>query len=113
MDQTGDIKLQANLEYRARLFGNLYGAAFLDAGNIWAMRDDGYRANSKFKIKNLADQMAVGTGIGLRYDLEFFVLRVDWGVGIHLPYDTGKRGYYNIPHFKDGQSLHLAIGYPF
>ena len=113
MDQTGDIKLQANLEYRTRLFGNLYGAAFLDAGNIWAMHDDGYRANSKFKLKNLADQMALGTGIGIRYDLEFFVLRVDWGVGIHLPYDTGKRGYYNIPHFKDGQSLHLAIGYPF
>lgn len=113
MDQTGDIKLQANLEYRTRLFGNLYGAAFLDAGNIWAMRDDGVRSGSKFKLKNLADQLAVGTGIGIRYDLEFFVLRVDWGVGIHLPYDTGKHGYYNIPRFKDGQSLHLAIGYPF
>lgn len=113
MDQTGDVKLQANLEYRARLFGNLYGAAFLDAGNIWAMRDDGYRSNSKFKLKNLADQLAVGTGIGVRYDLEFFVLRIDWGIGIHLPYDTGKKGYYNIRHFKDGQSLHLAIGYPF
>lgn len=113
MDQTGDIKLQANLEYRTRLFGNLYGAAFLDAGNIWAMRDDGVRPNSKFKLKNLADQLAVGTGIGIRYDLEFFVLRVDWGVGIHLPYDTGKHGYNNIPRFKDGQSLHLAIGYPF
>lgn len=113
MDQTGDIKLQANLEFRNRLFGNLYGAAFIDAGNVWALRDDGYRHGGKFHLKNIADQMAVGTGIGLRYDLDFFVIRVDWGIGIHLPYDTGKRGYYNIPKFSDGQSIHLAIGYPF
>jgi len=110
MDQTGDIKLQANIEYRPRLFGNLYGALFLDAGNVWALRDDGYRANSKLKLKNLLKEMALGTGIGLRYDLEFFVLRLDWGIGLHLPY---KKGFYNIPTFGDGQSLHFAIGYPF
>lgn len=110
MDQTGDIKIQANLEYRPRLFGNLYGAIFLDAGNVWAMRDDGYRANSKFKVRNIIKEMALGTGVGLRYDLEFFVLRIDWGVGLHLPY---KSGFYNIPSFGDGQSIHFAIGYPF
>ena len=47
LDQTGDIKLQANVEFRPRIFGNLYGAVFLDAGNVWAMRDDGYRAGSE------------------------------------------------------------------
>lgn len=110
MDQTGDIKLQANLEYRFRLFGNLYGATFLDAGNVWALRDDGYRTNSVFKVKNLLKETALGTGVGLRYDLEFFVLRLDWGVGLHVPY---KSGFYNISSFGDGQSLHFAIGYPF
>ncbi len=110
MDQTGDIKLQANLEYRFRLFGNLYGATFLDAGNVWALRDDGYRRNSVFKVKNLLKETALGTGVGLRYDLEFFVLRLDWGVGLHVPY---KSGFYNISSFGDGQSLHFAIGYPF
>ena len=110
MDQTGDIKFQANLEYRPRLFGNLYGAIFLDAGNVWAMRDDGYRNASKFKINNALKEMALGTGIGIRYDLEFFVLRLDWGIGIHVPYKTG---FYNMKSFGDSQSLHFAIGYPF
>ena len=54
--------------------------------------------------------MAVGTGVGLRYDLDFFVIRVDWGVGLHLPY---KSGFYNLPNFGDSHSLHFAIGMPF
>lgn len=110
LDQTGDIKFLANLEYRSRLFGNLYGAIFLDAGNIWAMHDDESRPYAKFKIKNVLKEMALGTGVGVRYDLDFFVIRLDWGIGLHLPY---KSGFYNIPSFKDGQSIHLAIGYPF
>lgn len=110
LDQTGDIKFQVNLEYRPRLFGNLYGALFFDAGNVWALHDDASRPNSKFKLSKIVEQMAVGTGVGLRYDLDFFVIRVDWGVGLHLPY---KSGFYNLPNFKDSQSIHLAIGYPF
>lgn len=110
LDQTGDIKFLANLEYRSRLFGNLYGAIFLDAGNVWAMHDDESRPYAKFKIKNVLKEMALGTGVGVRYDLDFFVIRLDWGIGLHLPY---KSGFYNIPSFKDGQSIHLAIGYPF
>jgi hypothetical protein len=57
--------------------------------------------------------MATGTGAGLRYDMEFLVLRLDLGVALHVPYDTSKSGYYNIPRFKDGLGLHFAIGYPF
>ena len=110
VDQTGDIKLQANIEYRPRLFGNLYGALFLDAGNVWALKDDGTRGQSRLELKNLLRQTALGTGIGLRYDLEFFVLRLDWGIGIHVPY---KNGFYNMSGFGNSQSLHFAIGYPF
>ncbi len=113
IDQTGDIKLQANLEYRFNIFGNLYGAAFLDAGNIWATKDDGYRTGSQFKLSNMFKELATGTGIGIRYDLDFLIIRLDWGIGIHVPYDTGKSGYYNIPTFKDGQALNFAVGYPF
>lgn len=113
LDQTGDIKLQFNLEYRFRLFGSLFGATFLDAGNVWAMRGDDYRKGSQFKLKNALSEMAVGTGVGIRYDLEFLVLRLDWGVGLHVPYETSRSGFYNIPRFKDGQTLHLAVGYPF
>ena len=55
----------------------------------------------------------MGTGAGLRYDMDFLVFRLDCGVGLHDPYDTGKSGYYNIPKFKDSLALHFAIGYPF
>lgn len=113
VEQTGDIKLVANVEYRPRLFGNLYGALFLDAGNVWAMHDDTEREGAKFEAKNFFRQMAFGTGIGLRYDLDYFILRLDWGIGLHVPYETTKHGFYNIDSFKDAQTFHLAIGLPF
>ena len=64
-------------------------------------------------LKDFLNDLALGTGIGLRYDLDYFVVRVDWGIGLHLPYETRRSGYYNIPNFGSGQSIHLAIGYPF
>jgi len=113
MDQTGDLKFVANLEYRFPLFGKLSGATFLDAGNVWTLRDSDTREGGKFEFKNTFDQLALGTGVGLRYDIGYFVIRLDWGIALHFPFDTGKSGYFNTPSFKDGQSIHLAIGYPF
>ena len=130
MMHKGDIKLVMNLEYRRRLFGSLYGALFLDAGNVWSQKtryidlsdDTNPESSSTFqslfdnttlKASTFLKQIATGTGVGLRYDLDFLVLRVDWGFGLHVPYDTGKSGYFNIPRFKDMHSLHFAIGYPF
>lgn len=128
--QNGDVKLVMNLEYRRRLFGNLYGAIFLDAGNVWNSADwsinseeeddkefvetwNSVFGKTRFNLKRVLNEVATGTGIGLRYDLDFLILRVDWGFGLHLPYNTGKSGYFNIPRFKDMHTLHLAIGYPF
>lgn len=111
--QVGDMKILANLEYRFNIFGSLNGALFLDAGNVWMIKDDEYMTNSKFSFNNLFDQIATGTGFGFRYDLDFFVIRFDVGIGIHVPYETGKSGYYNIPKFSNGLGYHLAIGYPF
>lgn len=115
LDQTGDIKFEANVEYRFRIVQDLHGAFFLDAGNIWLMRDDedGKRKGGKFTLNNFGNNIAVGTGAGLRYDLSFLVIRFDCGVALHVPYETTKSGYYNIPKFKDGLGWHLAIGYPF
>lgn len=112
IDQTGDVKLEANAELRARLFGSLYGAVFLDAGNVWLLRADAQRPGAKFRLANL-EKIAVGTGAGLRYDLDFLVLRFDVGVALHAPYDTGKSGWYNTPKFSKGLAYHFAIGYPF
>ncbi len=113
VEQTGDIKFQFNLEYRPHLMGSLYGAVFLDAGNVWTMHYDDGRPEGYFKMKNLFREMALGTGVGLRYDIGYFMLRVDWGIGLHVPYETGKTGFYNISKFKDAQAFHLAIGLPF
>ena len=113
IDQTGDIKLEANVEYRFPIFGDLYGATFLDAGNVWLLRKEESRPGGQLTLRNFAKSIALGTGVGVRYDLEFLVLRLDLGIALHAPYDTGKRGYYNIPKFKDGLGLHFAIGYPF
>lgn len=118
VDETGDIKLEANVEYRFRILsnlmgGNLNGAVFLDAGNVWLMRKDEARPGAEFTLNRFFDSIALGTGVGIRYDLSFLVLRLDWGIALHVPYETVKPGYYNIPKFKDGMGIHFAIGYPF
>ncbi|MBF1639214.1 MAG: BamA/TamA family outer membrane protein [Prevotella sp.] len=113
VEQTGDIKIQLNLEYRPHLMGSLYGAVFLDAGNVWTMHYDEGRPEGLFKFKNILNEMALGTGVGLRYDIGYFMIRLDWGLGLHVPYETGKTGFYNISKFKDAQAFHLAIGLPF
>ena len=129
--RNGDFKLVGNLEYRTPLFGNLEGALFLDAGNVWYLNYSGlinesdydsleeYQEDKEifgemdFKASEFLNDIAVGTGIGLRYNLGFLVIRLDWGVALHTPYDTGKSGYFNISRFKDAHTLHFAIGYPF
>lgn len=113
MDEIGDIKLEGNIEYRFNILGDLYGATFLDAGNVWLLRNDPQRPGGKFDINKLGKQIALGTGVGLRYDLTFLVIRLDLGIPLHAPYDTGKKGYYNIPKFGNTLQWHLAIGYPF
>lgn len=113
----GDMKMLANLEYRKRLFGSLYGALFVDMGNCWVMNDVNGNteedARLRFSLKNLGRDIAVDAGIGIRYDLDFFVLRLDWGFVIHAPYDTQTSSYFNTPRFSQAQCLNFAIGYPF
>ncbi len=112
----GDTKLVVNLEYRPHLFGSLYGALFIDAGNLWylkssreeSLKEMGY---SGYDTKKL--DMGIDIGGGFRYDLDFFVLRLDWGLAIHSPYKTGHSGFFNIRKFADAQCLNFAIGYPF
>lgn len=113
LDQTGDIKFEANAEYRFNLVGSFNGAVFLDAGNVWLMHEDNERPGAKFNLKDCWNQIALGSGFGLRYDMEFLILRLDLGIALHNPFQTEKHGYYNISKFKEGMSLHFAIGYPF
>ena len=112
-DQTGTFKFEANAEYRFPILGYFKGAVFLDAGNIWLLEDDEARPGGQLKMKNFLNELALGTGVGLRMDMTMLVLRADLGIGLHAPYDTGKSGYFNIPSFKDALAFHIAIGYPF
>lgn len=115
LDQTGDIKLEGNIGYRFKIAGRLNGAVFVDAGNVWLLRKEKERPGGEFRLKDLWQEIALGTGFGLRYDITYIVIRADLGVALHAPYNTGKSGYFNITNygFRDGLVLNLAIGYPF
>lgn len=114
--QTGDVKLEANLEYRFPLFWKLCGAVFADVGNIWTLKetdgDDG--SHTHFDLKNLAASLAADWGIGLRVDLNFLILRLDMGMKVYDPsLDTARWRSPSQWLKKDGYTLHFGVGYPF
>ena len=111
--------MEFNSELRTKLFSVLYGALFVDAGNIWTMKADTSRPGSKFS-SNFMKEMAVGTGIGLRIDVNFFVLRFDFAMPIRKPFlPDGKRWVLNEIDLGSAEwrrqnlVFNLAIGYPF
>lgn len=112
-DQTGTFKFEMNAELRFPIFGPLHGTTFVDAGNIWLLKDDPQRPGGTLRGSSFFKELALGTGVGLRLDISMLVVRLDLGIGIHAPYETGRRGYYNMESFGKSLALHLAIGYPF
>ena len=99
IDQIGDIKVEANIEYRFRLVGQLHGAVFLDAGNVWLMREDETRPGGQLEWKYFLKDLATGTGLGFRYDMELLVFRFDFGYALPFPYQTSKSGSFTV-HFS-------------
>ncbi len=112
-DQTGTFKFEANMEWRFPLVGPLFGALFVDAGNVWLLKDDPQRPGGTLRASSFLRDLALGTGAGLRFDMGMIVVRGDLGIGIHAPWDTGRSGYYNMTSFGRSLAFHLAIGYPF
>ena len=118
-DQSGDLKLEFNTEYRAKIYGLVKGALFLDAGNIWLLKDNPEKPGAKFS-KNFMNEIAVGTGAGLRFDFSFLILRTDLAFPIRKPYlPDGQRWVLDQINFgnstwrKENLVFNLAIGYPF
>lgn len=111
-DQTGTFKFELNAEYRFPIAGDLHGAVFMDTGNIWLLKNDPLRPGGKLQGKSFLKDLALGTGAGLRYDMQMIVLRLDVGYGLHTPYSNGTPHYFNVA-FRDAFAVHLAIGYPF
>jgi outer membrane protein assembly factor BamA len=142
---SGDVKLEANFEFRFPIVWKLFGAAFVDAGNVWSWYSSGnlfldagitdYKERLKLRedlydgiLDNpyFAKQIALGTGAGLRLDIDGLVVRLDIGVAIHAPYQTYKydkdwkpdytkpiNTYFNIPSALDAIRINFGIGYPF
>ena len=115
LNQSGDLKFDASIEYRTRLFWKLKGAIFIDAGNIWTLREYDEQPGGKFEWNKFYKQIAVAYGLGIRLDLDFFVLRFDGGMkAINPVYESGKQRYPIIhPNFKRDFAFHFAVGYPF
>lgn len=129
-NQLGDIKLEANLEYRFKLFWKLEGALFVDAGNVWLLKDDVKRPGAAFHFNSFLNDIAIGTGFGARFDFSFVLIRLDFGIKLRdpaiqpdnrLPYNndtpyylTGSKWTFKNPDvdFWD-VSFQFGIGYPF
>ncbi len=113
IDQTGDIRLELNSEYRFRLTEIMLGALFLETGNIWLLNNDENRPGAQFDITNFHKQLALGAGLGLRLDFNFFVLRGDFGFPLRYPYDDGSGHWNEIGDVFGKFKFNIAIGYPF
>lgn len=114
-NQSSDIKIEANVEYRFKLLGSMEGALFLDVGNIWAINKNDNREGALFKFNEFYKQFAVGTGAGLRFDLNYFILRTDLGMKLRDPSNEhGHRWIIGDRSLKgDDFAFSFAIGYPF
>jgi outer membrane protein insertion porin family len=118
-DQSGDIKLELNTEFRAKLYSVIHGAVFIDAGNVWLYRENPLKPGGKF-TSDFLNELAVGTGVGLRFDFNFFVLRLDVAFPVRKPWlAKGNRmvldqiDFGNRTWRRENVVFNLGIGYPF
>ncbi len=116
----GDVKLEMNTEYRFGIYKYFKGALFVDAGNVWLLKSNPANTGSSFTLSSFANQLAVGTGIGLRVDVSFFILRFDLAFPLRKPWlEENHRwvakdiNFGNSAWRKDNLILNVAIGYPF
>ena len=114
INHTGDIKLDMNIEYRTHLFWKFNGAAFIDAGNVWNIREYEGQEEGTFRFNRFYKQLAVAYGLGIRFDLDYLIIRFDGGMKAINPMQTGKYQYPFIrPNFNRDFAFHFAVGYPF
>ena len=115
INQTGDMKLDLSLEYRTHLFWKFDGALFVDAGNIWTLRDYPDQPGGQFKIDEFYKQIAAAYGLGVRLNFDYFILRFDMGMKAIDPAYDNEREHYPITHpvLSRDFTFHFAVGMPF
>lgn len=114
-NQTGDMKLEANVEYRFNMFWKVAGAVFVDAGNVWTLKDDGTQAGKESMLRwdTFGESIAANWGVGLRLNFGFMLLRLDLGLKVHDPAREIKWVGPDQWFKRDGYALHFGVGYPF
>lgn len=115
INQTGDVKLDLNAEYRSSLFWKLQGALFIDAGNIWTLRNYAEQPGGQFKFTEFYKQIAASYGMGLRLNFDYFILRFDVGMKAVNPAYESEKEHWSIFHPKLSRDFdfHFAVGLPF
>lgn len=112
-DKIGDILLEGNFEYRFHIIKSFNGAFFVDAGNIWRLAPDPSKPGGQFEVNNFLDEIAIGSGLGIRWDLSFVVLRLDLATPIKDPkYSAGDRWTFDKKPWSNVVA-NFGIGYPF
>ena len=111
--QCGDIRFDVNLEYRAKLFWVVELGLFLDAGNIWTIKDYEDQPGGVFKFNKFYEQIAAAYGAGIRLDFKYFLVRVDMGMKVHNPASGQEHWPLLHPRFKRDSEFHFSVGYPF
>lgn len=115
INQTGDVKLDLNAEYRSSLFWKLQGALFIDAGNIWTLRNYAEQPGGQFRFTEFYKQIAASYGMGLRLNFDYFILRFDVGMKAINPAYESEKEHWSIIHPKLSRDFdfHFAVGLPF
>lgn len=115
INQTGDIKLEFSTEMRSKLFWRFQGAVFVDAGNIWTIREYQDQPDGQFKFDTFMKQIAAAYGVGLRLNFDYFVVRLDMGMKAVNPAYTTTREHFPLVHpkFSRDHAFHFAVGFPF
>lgn len=114
INQTGDVKLDLNVEYRTHLFWKLDGALFVDAGNIWTLRDYPDQPGGQLTLKDFPDQIAANYGLGFRFNFDYFIVRFDLGMkAVNPAYDEEQHFPIVRPRISRDFAFHFAVGMPF
>ena len=115
INQTGDLKLDLNAEYRTSLFWKFQGAFFVDAGNIWTLRSYEEQPGGQFKLDEFYKQIAVAYGLGIRLNFDYFILRFDMGMKAMNPAYENEQEHWAIihPRLSRDFAFHFAVGFPF
>ena len=113
INQCGDIRFIMSLEYRAKLFWVIEMAAFIDAGNIWTIKDYENQPGGLFRFSSFYKELAVAYGLGIRLDFNYFLLRLDMGMKAYNPAEGQEKWPLIHPRWGRDRSFHFSIGYPF